>query len=309
MMTDDRNSSKKWPQCGFEQFFDYVSNFVHLNINLGSQEACRRYHDDWVGRYRSAIGSWTDYDVAIWSVRCRQSLKLSFSATYFALSAEEARKYNVLASAYYLAYYSILHAMWAVLFVHPDQSVNSITDITHQKVANVFHSSFAGGNGHIIQADAKGLAEDLRFLREYYSYRMPLNSPFEEVIDISNAHIHLGGFVKQSIQLANLHSHLVLKAAKRLGRVSACVPNTHRDAFKEAFFRINGKEHHSRGLRLLDPADLQAQGEYLAIGCDLLPLSIAYDHMFDDFMTYANGRRPTGPIIKKTRTLVFNALF
>lgn len=244
--------------------------------------------------------------MAIWSVRCRQSLKLAFSATYFALSGKDARQANSLATAHYFDYYSLLHAMWAVLFLHPDESVKSVTDITHSKIMNVFHSSFAHGNGSIIQANARELAEDLRFLREYYSYRMPLNSPFEKANEFSKAHIYLGGFVKQCIQLANLHSHLVVKSASRLNLMSADVPRAECDAFKEAFFRINGKEHYSRGLRLLDPADQNAQLEFLTRGCDLLPLSLAYDHMFDDFMTYSGDERAN---IDRTRALVYEALF
>lgn len=304
-------SSPAWPRDGFERFFDYVSSFNHLNINLGSETACHRYHDDWMQRYRSAMAQWTDYDTAIWSVRCRQSLKLSFSATYFALSANEARETKMMASAYYLAYYSMLHAMWAVLFLHPDQSVHAITDITHSKIANVFHSSFSPKErGSIIQYNSKELAENLRFLREYYSYRMPLNSPFHGTGRLAKSHIHLGGFIKQSIQLANLHSHLIRKAAEKLGRQCADIPNAQRDTFRDDFFRINGKEHQARGLRVLDPADQQAQSEYLSHGCDVLPLSIAYEHMFDDYMTYDdNGDRPEGRIIQNVRALVYNALF
>jgi len=302
-------SSLAWPRDGFERFFDYGSSFIHLNINLGSQAACHRYHDAWMQRYNSAMKQWTDYDIAIWSVRCRQSLKLSFSATYFALSADEAREAKVLASAYYLAYYSMLHSMWAVLFLHPDQSVNSVTDITHSKIANVFHSCFADKRGSIIQYNVKELAENLRFLREYYSYRMPLNWPFAGTGSLSISHIHLGGFVKQSIQLANLHSQLLRKAAEKLGRESADIPNAQREAFRDEFFRINGKEHRARGLRLLDPADRQAESEYLNHGCGLIPLAIAYDHMFDDYMTYHDDYRPDGRVIQKVRELVYNALF
>jgi hypothetical protein len=308
-MTDDAN--RRWPRNGFEPFIDHISSFIHLNINLGSEAACHRYHDEWMRRYRAAMEKWTDYDVAIWSVRCRQSLKLSFSATYFALAAEDARQSKVLASAYYLDYYSMLHAMWAVLFLHPDQSVVSITDITHSKIANVFHSSFSHGKESILRYDAKKMAESLRFMREYYSYRMPLNSPFEGVKELSSAHAQLGGFVKQSIQLANLHSHLIRKAAERLSLGGVDIPYLQHDAFRNDFFRINGKEHLAHGLRLLDPADKMAEAEFLTRGCDLVPLSLGYEHMFDDYMTYTEGwdSRPNGEIIKRTRTLVYNALF
>ena len=56
---------------GFEAFFDYASNFIHLNINLGNSAACRKYHDNGMSRYRRAAATWSDYDVAVWAVRLR----------------------------------------------------------------------------------------------------------------------------------------------------------------------------------------------------------------------------------------------
>lgn len=301
--------NQKWPRSGFEQFFEYRSSFIHLNINLGSASACRIYHDHWMGRYRAAMASWDDFEVAAWSVRMRQSLKLCYSATYFALASEEARGIGSLAAAYFLAYYSSLHAMWSVLFLHPNQGHDAVADITHSKLKNVFHSAFAGGKGQILQVDANALVDDLRFLREYYSYRMPLNAPVPDEDPSRTAHIHLGGFVKQSLQVSNLHSHLIRKAAERCGVQGAQVPLGREADFSELFFRINGKAHPSRGLRALDPADLQARREFLEIGCDLVPHSVACDHMLDDFMTYADENRPSTAIVDRVRSLVFGAFF
>jgi len=299
----------EWPRAGFESFFDYRSSFIHLNINLGSAAACRRYHDDWIGRYRAAMADWDNFEIAAWSVRLRQSLKLAYSATYFALASEEARGIGSLAAAYYLAYYSALHAMWSVLFLHPEQGHDAVADITHSKLKNVFHSAFAGGNGRILRYDASALVDDLRFLREYYSYRMPLNSPVPEEDESRRAHIHLGGLVKQTLQVSNLHSHLIRKAAERCKVQGAKVPAERLSEFCELFFRINGKAHPSRDIKALDPADLQARREYIEQGCDLMPHSVACDHMLDDFMTYADETRPSKEIVDRVRSLVFGAFF
>jgi hypothetical protein len=74
-------------------------------------------------------------------------------------------------------------------------------------------------------------------------------------------------------------------------------------------FVFNGKEHKGRNLRLLDPADEIAQRECTEKGCDLIPFSIAYEHMFDNFMTYARDDRPCDEIVNRTRELVFHAIF
>jgi hypothetical protein len=248
---------RKWPRNGFEPLFDYISNFVHLNINLGGPKSCQTYHDNWMRRYTVAMAKWSTYDIAVWSVRCRQSLKLSFTATFFALGADEVGRQKIRVAEYYMAYYSMLHAMWAVVYLHPDQSTEHVTAMTHSKIANLFHSEFASGRSPIIVENVKELAADLRFLREYYSYRMPLNSPFEASPNLSVSYSRLGGFV---------------------------------------------------GLNLLDNPDMQALAEFVSMGCDLLPLSIGYDHMFDDFMTWDRDR-PDEKILQRVRSLVGNALF
>lgn len=293
---------------GFSKYFDFVSNFAHLEINLGSESECGQYHERWMRVYGAAMAAWTDYDAVMWCVRVRQSLKLCFSATYFALVANQTREQGSLAASYYMAYYASMHAMWAVMYLHPHESVDRITDITHSKMANAFYSGFSQGNTPIIRMNSKELVEDLRFLREYYSYRMPLNPPFGKEEAISKAHASLGGFVKQCIQLANLHSHLIYKAARKAKVSSATVAVDKWMEFQNDFFRINGKEHGSRGLRILDPADKRAEAELLSTGGDLLPISIQYDHMFDEYMTYVR-EDASEEILRKVRSLVFRALF
>lgn len=293
---------------GFSKYFDFVSNFAHLEINLGSESECGQYHERWMRVYGAAMAAWADYDAVMWCVRVRQSLKLCFSATYFALVANQTREQGSLAASYYMAYYASMHAMWAVMYLHPNESVDKITDITHSKMANAFYSGFSQGNTPIIRMNSKELVEDLRFLREYYSYRMPLNPPFGKEEAISKAHASLGGFVKQCIQLANLHSHLIYKAARKAKVSSATVAVDKWMEFQNDFFRINGKEHGSRGLRILDPADKRAEAELLSTGGDLLPISIQYDHMFDEYMTYVR-EDASEEILRKVRSLVFRALF
>ena len=138
---------------------------------------------------------------------------------------------------------------------------------------------------------------------------MPLNSPFGPDDEVVKGRIHLGGFVKQSIQLCNLHSHLIYKAAARTKSQSSRISSVDQDRFRALFFDMNGKINESRGLHALDPADQQAQREFLEQGCDIIPHSLAYDHMYDNFMTYRDDTRPSEAIINQTKHLVGNALF
>jgi hypothetical protein len=297
-----------WPRNGFEPLFEYVTNFIHLNINLGSEEACKKYHDRWMARYSKVAQSWDEFEIAAWTVRLRQSLKLAFSGTYFALSSRELKDQGAIAASYYLAYYAAMHAMWSVVYLLPDLTHEKVTQVGHGALTNIFAANFTGSKA-ILQYDIKALVEDLRFLREYYSYRMPLNSPVPPDSEVAQAHIHLGGLVKQSLQLANLHSHLIRKAAERCGKQCASVAPRDSDRFRSLFFDMNGKQHPARNMRALDPADRHAERESLEHGCDILPLSLAYDHMFDDFMTYVDDRTAQQDIAQRTRALVGNAFF
>ena len=165
-----------WPHSGFEPLFEYVTNFIHLNINLGNEEACKKYHDQWITRYSKGALCWDEFEIAAWTVRLRQSLKLAFSGTYFALSSRELKDQGAIAASYYLAYYAAMHAMWSVVYLLPDLTHEKVTQVGHGTLTNIFAANFTGSKA-ILQYDIKALVEDLRFLREYYSYRMPLNSP------------------------------------------------------------------------------------------------------------------------------------
>ena len=228
--------------------------------------------------------------------------------TFFALSADVVGERKIKAAEYYLAYYAMLHAMWAVIYLHPDQSTEHVTSITHSKMSNLYHAEFASGNGRIIVEDVKALAEDLRFLREYYSYRMPLNSPFEAHSELSLSYARLGGFVKHSIQLANLHSNIIRKVAEKSRKAGALIAPNEIVKSGNVFSEINAKKHQSRDYEILDDPDSRARTEFLVHGCDLVPLSIGYDHMFDNFMTW-DHERPDEGLLQRVRALVGRALF
>ncbi|MFV3403265.1 hypothetical protein ACNFIC_04830 [Pseudomonas sp. NY15463] len=309
MSLQEKTSDVQGSWIPLSQYFDYICDFFHLDRNLKTNAARQKYHDGWMEKYQKSISAWTDYDVAIWSVRARQSLKLCFSSTYFALESQRARKQGVMASAYYLGYYSVLHAMWSVIYLDPQQTTKNVYDITHSKILNLFHSDYAHGNNSVLGYNAKKIVGNLRFLREYYSYRMPLNSPLDQDHELAMAFASLGGFVKHCIQLAHLQSQLLMKSAMRKKKASASLPLEQLPTFADEFFAINGKEREMTQERLLDPADEFALHESMSKGCDIMAHSLAFDHMFDDFMTCLGGTNPGEEIISETRRLVGAALY
>lgn len=252
--------------------------------------------------------SWGVIDTAEWSVRNRQSLKSAFVATHFALAAREAEQTGSLVSFYYLSYYAVLHALWGVLYIHPNESTHAIAKPTHSKLPNVFQSAFCGTTG-IIRYPIKKMMGDLKLRREYYSYRMPMNSPFDDEADARGATSSVGGIVKQCIQLANLHSHILSEASKREGVNIARLSNTNNDAFIEVFRKFNSQRHPSRKGWFLEPADEAALHEMINSGCGLNGHSIEFEHMSDNFMTYPDNGASDLAKTEEVNGLVYNALF
>ncbi|KMS60051.1 hypothetical protein V474_11855 [Novosphingobium barchaimii LL02] len=302
----------KWPQFGLERHIKYGTSFIHLNINLGSADACTQYFSTWIGRYRKLICGWDQHETTAWSVRLRQSLKSAFVSTHFALAAEEASKAGSRVTFYYLSYYAVLHAVWGVLYLHPDEKTSAIAKPTHSKLPNVFHSAFCGPKG-IIRYQIKDTMEDLRLRREYYSYRMPLNSPFDDDRDAKGYTSSVGGIVKQCIQLSNLHSHLIVEAADREGVGPLEIQSEGRQAFTDVFRAINSQRHPTRDGWFLEPADERALSEFLTQGVDLQGHSVMLDHMFDEYMTYMRGAEAEAKAdVAKTeqvRSLIFHAMY
>ena len=302
------SEKKEWPRYGLERHVPYFSNFIHLNINLGSAEACTQYFGTWMSRYRKVIRGWDEADAAAWSVRMRQSLKSAFVATHFALSAEEARASGSFVTFYYLSYYAVLHAVWGVLYLHPDERTAAIAKPTHSKLPNVFQSAFCGPKG-IIRYPIREMMEDLRLRREYYSYRMPLNSPFDDEQDARGHTASVGGIVKQCIQLSNLLSHLIAGAAEREGLHPVRMQADQRDGFIEVFRAINSQRHPARDGWFLEPADENALDEFLTQGTGLQGHSVMFEHMSDEYMTYTGGGGADVAKSEKVGALVYNALF
>lgn len=297
----------KWPKFGLERHFDYVTNFTNLNINLGSANACTQYFSEWIGRYRKLMRGWDTNETAAWSVRLRQSLKSAFISTHFALAAREANEAGSRVTFFYLSYYAVLHAVWGVLYLHPDEKTAAIAKPTHSKLANVFQSAFCGPKG-IIRYQMKDVMENLRVRREYYSYRMPLNSPVDDEHDANKYTSSVAGILKQCIQLANLHSHLIVAAADREGVGAVRIQSNAREAFIDVFRAVNSQRHPVRDGWFLEPADERALSEFLTQGADFNGHSVMFDHMFDEYMTYVDREVADAAKAQEVRSLVFLAL-
>lgn len=293
---------------GLENYTKYSGTFTNLNINLGSDKACSAYYSAWIHKYRKLIKSWDDAEAAEWAIRLRQSLKSIFVSAHFLAAAEEAKASGSYITFYYLSYYSLLHSLWGVLYLHPSEKTEAISKPTHSKISNVFHSEFCGTNG-IIKYPIKTIMENLRTLREYYSYRMPINSPFRNKEDAGRATSSVRGIFRQCTQLSNLHSLIISEAAERENMFSGNFVKGGQVDFIRTFRLISSQMDPNTGNPFLEPADERALYEFLTLGWELYGHSVTADHMVDEFMTYSGGGEADLHTVQKVIKLVAGSIY
>ncbi len=207
---------------------------------------------------------------------------------------------------YYLCYYAVFHAMWSVVFLVPDVKTESAARIGHEKLGNIFATEFCGGAKPIMSYDMRALIADLRFLRELYSYNMPMNIPDEGHLPEGTA--STGGIVKHCIQLANLHSHIIQGASQSAGCFSADVTEALRPQFVEAYKLLNTRGLPKGGVLPLEPSDSHNFHELLQSGCELYAHSIMQEHFDDEFMNYGDPDERS-PLAAEAGSKVWRAFF
>ncbi len=89
--------------------------------------------------------------------------------------------------------------------------------------------------------------------------------------------------------------------------MSSSVPTARIEEVTNLYHSICGKSHPSLPVCRLDPADDFDLSRLINVGCDLLPHSVMNEHMFDEYMTYADDHRPPEKMVSRVRDLVYKA--
>lgn len=140
----------------FENRSEYSAvNFSLLNEKLGNASTVDAYYSNWMGKYAKVFRGCKARTVIDWDVRTSKSLKEVFTASAFFLEAKACRKINAWSSFYYLSYYSLFHALLANVYLLPEESMDSLSDINHSKLINVFNSVCVNTSPKIIGQDVK----------------------------------------------------------------------------------------------------------------------------------------------------------
>lgn len=184
--------------------------------------------------------------------------------------------------------------MSCVCFV-PEVSINSLSEISHRKVLNVFQSNFVNPKPQIVRDDIVALFEMLKYLREYYSYKMPPNDFLYDHSDNVKPDIAIPFFIRNCAQLASLHSELITDIARKHRR-------------KTGMFTRNNHEYYSKIVEwysILNCPRHPITKEYLLHYTDQVKMKEIYDfpepesfitvlaHFTDEFRMYEGSKFPT----------------
>jgi hypothetical protein len=268
-----------------KNFSKYIGNdFCFLANQLGDDAAQQKYIEAWRQKYSPVFKKYDERKVIEWDIRVARALKGVFTSAAFYVEGEEAKKSLSWTSYYFLSYYSLFHAMLSAIYLLPDENIDSLVNITHSKIRNLFFSVFCNNNNNIISKDAGELYDILKFAREYYSYQMPFNEFMCDSETISNLIEKLPYYLRCCYQLACLHSELIENAFAKHGKlVRNC--SEHYEFIYETFLKVNSSKNPITGDYMVEPSDTFRIQDMLK-GCAPSAFTIVLEHYCDEFRTY-----------------------
>ncbi len=270
----------------FERFSKYCNtNFGLLNGNMLDEKNQQMYYERWMRRYAELFKDNNEKIIIEWDLRIRKAMKEVLTSASFYVESTCTYKSNCFSASYYLMYYSLFHAMLSSLWLDNEQTIDNLVVINHSKVANCFFNNFCKPNQLLISNEIRDLWEDLRFLREYYSYNMPLNDMFDETLDIEKPSVKLKNNITQCFQVTSLHSIMLENSFKKHSR-TVKINDENWVFFWNLHEKVNGKKHPKKQTYLLDPADKYARSELIQYACGIECITSDIEHYFDEFRGY-----------------------
>lgn len=192
----------------FQDFSRYIFGFSALDTKMPDIIEQRKYYDRWMCKYSYIFSSDDNFHGIEWDLRCRKTLREIFSSATFFMEAKKNLEMGCFSSYYFCLYYSLFHALYAVIFLDVNSSMEKLLVITHKSIINTFVGTFANSKGDILSKDVKEEFCELKYKREYYSYVTPFNNIFNYSEDIQQ----LEKILVQCYQLGSFHSLMVENA-------------------------------------------------------------------------------------------------
>ena len=266
----------------FQDFSRYIFGFSALDTKMPDIIDQRKYYDRWMCKYSYIFSSDDNFHGIEWDLRCRKTLREIFSSATFFMEAKKNLEMGCFSSYYFCLYYSLFHALYAIIFLDVNSSMEKLLDITHKSIINTFVGTFANSKSDILSTDVKEEFCELKYKREYYSYVTPFNNIFNYSEDIQQ----LEKILVQCYQLGSFHSLMVENAyKKKKAKATILRSNEEMNHFFELFERLFSKKD-DIGKNKLDSSSLFLRAELLQCGFRPAYIALDLEHQMDEFHTY-----------------------
>ena len=286
--------------------FNYTpQNFCELNKRTADSNSAGNFHARIRNSYSNYFATADPLTIARYGIRYYRSKKLIYSSAQMREEAKISKTRGLLVSYHFLMYYALLHAMQSCLILSTDMDDEKVLDLSHTKIRIYFKNYFSDVQCCPMDNDIIILFDKLRQLREYFSYAMPFNVCDRAVISEDT----VDHYLKACYQLNNLML-CILNTLRHSVSYDHSDYNKLKQYFMHSCNRLEGNE-------LPDDADYFFWKEFRDNGgTDMLPLSDAYSHDFDeygmyDFSYYEKSgidRLSSSFIISKTLSAVCDAV-
>lgn len=282
----------------------YFSKFDLLNQIVREQGEASNYYA-WVrDGYKAYFEKADSVSKSKFYIRYYKAKKLLYSSAQMLMEAKCSLKNECVVGYYYLIYYALFQSMQANLIFCIRYDDNKVVQLSHENVKVYFNEQFCSNRKCPLDSEIITLIEDLRSYREYYSYAMPFNLSHKAIIDMDKVEY----YISVCIQLFNLHCFIIWQDIRKSFKLDFVYENEIKEYLKSTCNRLGYDE-------FTDDADENFWLEYKKYGGgDILPLSIAINHDFDEFGTYDTevyekmGIPMTQQLVSKTLTFMYDVV-
>lgn len=265
-----------------DRFHSYYAKFDKLDIHLAGRNIADDYYTRWKNAYKKFFNEKSQEVLDHLGIRIYRAKKEMFCSAQLFFESLKSRDSGCLIAYYYLCYYSLLHAMQAVLFLNIFIEDNRVLQLSHTNIKNYFEDYFCKGNKAIISDSIIKEFERLKLYREFYSYTMPFNYCGVEKIDTNK----IKEYLEICFEVTNMHSIMIWETRKR--EIGTKDRNERNRDIRDFFYKCCSKINPDTLKMLLDGADKTALSEIAKRGIDYTYISLCFEHDFDEFGGYSS---------------------
>ena len=290
----------------FEKAFEGVAcQFEILNSMISDQASASDYCARIKRKYDRFFKEKDARTINQFGIRYYRAKKLVYSSAQMWMESRIAKGNECTVSYYFLMYYALFQAMQANLIIDPSIGNEKAEKLGHGEVPKIFKACYCDVKSCPMDDKIIAAFWKLRDCREYFSYAMPFQLTESVVIHDEEVNFYL----KACYQLMNLQLFIISEKCRRSIDIDRSELDQVRTYFIKQCNRLGGFE------TFTDPADEDFWIDLKnCLGIDLMPLSIAFEHDFDEYGTYDEtvykkiGIPNTGKIVSGALRYLWSAI-